>query len=367
MAKRAIVFDTETTGLSVAEGDRIISMACVEMLDGKPAREIEFFVNPGRPSNPHALAVHGLTEEFLADKPRFHEVADEFLAFVGDDPLIIHNSNFDMKFLRNELHLAGRNDTLTNPIIDTYKSFRFGFSPPKNSLDYILNQFQIDRSSREQYHGALTDARLLSQVYQPVVEAEKAALANPSKELAFAMLLNEKIEKAGLPYDYFYVAKTADSIAFMQSSNYMRGTEICRYDPSERELPLEAVKMMVKTTEAIIDAKQHLTDVVWSTNRRFAGHGIQFSACNPSWQHKTLEDGTKDIAGGELKVDLRTSMWDKDTYRYDMPASDAERHLGEMTRAYSHRINDRDRNPVDLYLKKFGLNHDSNKGSSFGL
>lgn len=367
MAKREIVFDTETTGLSVAEGDRIISMACVEMLDGKSAREIEFFVNPGRPSNPHALAVHGLTEEFLSDKPRFHEVADHFLEFVGEDPLIIHNANFDMKFLRNELHLAGRDDTMNNPVIDTYRSFRFGYSPTKNSLDYVLNQFQIDRSSREQYHGALTDARLLSQVYQPVVAAEKQALANPSKELQFALQVNAQIEKAGLPYDYVYVAKTADSIALMQSSNYMRGTEIFKYDPRERELPLEAVNMIVKNAEAIIVAKQRLSEVIVSTNRKLAPQGIHIEARNPSWQLKTREDGTKDIAGGELKVDLFSELHGKRSYRYDMGASDIERHMGEMSRTSSPHLGDIDRELAGRLIKDSGKARESEKGTSYGF
>jgi DNA polymerase-3 subunit epsilon len=160
---REIVFDTETTGLSPDQGHRVVDIACVELVDLMPTgREFQVFINPERGMPDEAFQVHGLSAEFLRDKPKFAEIADGFLDFIGDSTLVAHNANFDLKFINFELKKAKR-PPLTNSYVDTVAVAKKQISG-KVSLDDLCRKFGIDLSSRDK-HGALVDTRLLARVY----------------------------------------------------------------------------------------------------------------------------------------------------------------------------------------------------------
>lgn len=162
---REIVFDTETTGLSFSGGDRLIEIGCVELIHRvETGRTFHAYVNPGRPVHPDAVAVHGLSDSFLSDKPAFSAVVAELLDFLGDSPLIAHNAGFDFSFLNGELKLCERALLSTDRMVDTLKIARQRHPGAKHTLDALCVRFGIDRSHRV-LHGALLDAQLLSQVY----------------------------------------------------------------------------------------------------------------------------------------------------------------------------------------------------------
>ncbi len=168
---RLIFLDTETTGLEASQGHRIIEIACVEMVGRRLTnRNFHFYLNPEREIDAAAQAVHGISLEFLADKPKFAEIADAFLDYIGDSEIVIHNAAFDVGFLNAELQLAGRPllDSGKKPaqrvITDTWKMAREQFPGKKNSLDALCERFEIDRSART-LHGALVDTQLLAEVY----------------------------------------------------------------------------------------------------------------------------------------------------------------------------------------------------------
>jgi DNA polymerase-3 subunit epsilon len=172
---REVVLDTETTGLDPANGDRIVEIGCVELFNHVPTdRRFHVYVNPERPMPPEAFAVHGLSDEFLADKPRFHEIADEFLTFIGEDRLIIHNAEFDLKFLNHELRQIGRLP-LACAHEDTVQLARRRFPGAPASLDALCKRFAIDLSVREK-HGALVDCRLLAAVYLELIGGRQRSL-----------------------------------------------------------------------------------------------------------------------------------------------------------------------------------------------
>ena len=163
---REIVLDTETTGLDPASGDRIVEIGCLELVNRMPTDTPpkQFYINPERDMPPEAEAVHGLSAKFLADKPVFAEIADEFLAFVKGAPLIIHNAAFDMNFLHAELALLGRDDLRDAKFIDTLSMARKKFPGAPASLDALCRRFGVDNSGRD-LHGALIDCELLAGVY----------------------------------------------------------------------------------------------------------------------------------------------------------------------------------------------------------
>jgi DNA polymerase III subunit epsilon len=162
---REIVFDTETTGLSFSSGDRLIEIGCVELFNRvETGRSFHAYVNPGRPVHPDAVAVHGLSDAFLADKPGFHQLCDELLEFIADSPLIAHNAGFDFGFLNGELGLCGRSLVCTSRMVDTLALARQRHPGAKHTLDALCTRYGIDRSHRA-LHGALLDAQLLAQVY----------------------------------------------------------------------------------------------------------------------------------------------------------------------------------------------------------
>ena len=162
---REIVFDTETTGLDPAGGDRIVEIGCIEMINrAETGRHFHAYFNPERPIPAGAEAVHGLSDLFLSDKPRFAERAAELLEFIEDSPLVAHNAGFDFGFLNHELGLCGFQTVCMSRMVDTLSLARSRHPGSKHSLDALCMRFGVDRSRRTK-HGALLDAQLLAQVY----------------------------------------------------------------------------------------------------------------------------------------------------------------------------------------------------------
>lgn len=173
---RQIMLDTETTGLDHRTGDRVIEIGCVELLGRKlTGQHFHIYLNPERRVDPGAVAIHGLTDEFLADKPKFAAVADEFCAFVRDAELVIHNAAFDVGFLNHELGLLGRDSIqqLCPSVLDTLRMAREQRPGRKNSLDALCSEFGVDNSGR-QFHGALLDAELLAEVYLAMTRGQNS-------------------------------------------------------------------------------------------------------------------------------------------------------------------------------------------------
>jgi len=164
---RQIFFDTETTGLDADKGDRIIEIGCIEMVDRRlTGNTLHVYLNPERSSHPDAVKVHGLTDEFLADKPRFAEVADRLLEFLHGADLVIHNAAFDVAFVNAELARLGRGriTDVVARITDSLAMARELFPGKANSLDALCRRLEVDNSNRS-LHGALLDAGLLAEVY----------------------------------------------------------------------------------------------------------------------------------------------------------------------------------------------------------
>jgi DNA polymerase III subunit epsilon len=162
---REIVFDTETTGLSPHEGHRLVEIGCVEIINRcETGRVFHAYINPERSMPSEAEAVHGLSGHFLSDKPCFHAVVDDLVAFLGDCPLVAHNATFDFAFLNWELENCGRTAIAMSRMVDTLAMARTRHPGAKHSLDALCTRFGVDRSQRIK-HGALLDAELLAQVY----------------------------------------------------------------------------------------------------------------------------------------------------------------------------------------------------------
>lgn len=162
---REIVFDTETTGLDPLKGDRVVEIGCVELINYvATGRTWHTYLNPERDMPAEAVRVHGLTEEFLADKPIFSQVVDQFLDFIGGDPLVAHNAAFDVNFMNAELKRTGFKMLTQDRVIDTVLMARKKYPGAPASLDALCKRFGVDMSSRK-LHGALLDARLLAEVY----------------------------------------------------------------------------------------------------------------------------------------------------------------------------------------------------------
>jgi DNA polymerase III, epsilon subunit, Proteobacterial len=173
---REIVLDTETTGLSPAGGDRLVEIGCVELINHIPTgNTYHVYINPERSMPEEAFRVHGLSDEFLADKPVFKAVAGDFLAFVGDATLVIHNAPFDMGFLNAELEWAGL-PPLTNEVIDTVMVARQKHPGARVSLDALCKHYGID-NSRRTLHGALLDSEILAEVYLELIGGKQVSLA----------------------------------------------------------------------------------------------------------------------------------------------------------------------------------------------
>jgi DNA polymerase III subunit epsilon len=173
---REIVLDTETTGLDSFQGHRLVEIGCIEIVNRIPSGStFHTYLNPQRDMPAEAFAVHGLSAEFLADKPLFADVVTDFIAFIGDAPLVIHNAAFDIGFINAELDRAGHPAIGRERLVDTLLLARRKYPGGSNRLDDLCNRFGIDNSRRTK-HGALLDAELLAEVYLELIEARQAQL-----------------------------------------------------------------------------------------------------------------------------------------------------------------------------------------------
>jgi DNA polymerase-3 subunit epsilon len=173
---REIDFDTETTGFEPAEGHRIVEIGCVELMDHFPTgRTLQFYLNPERDVPIESQRVHGLSNEFLADKALFAHIADEFLEFIGDAPLVIHNAAFDIKFINAELTRCGRPALPFARTIDTIEIAKRKIPGARYSLDELCRRFGVDLSSRSK-HGALLDAQLTAEIYLELIGGRQRGL-----------------------------------------------------------------------------------------------------------------------------------------------------------------------------------------------
>src|ERR1700709_2545078 len=173
---REIVLDTETTGLDPLRGDRLVEIGCVEIINRMPTGEsFHRHINPERDMPAEAFAVHGLSSEFLAGKPLFAEIVDEFLQFIADAPLIIHNASFDVSFINAELDRIKRPAIMRERLVDTLLLARRKHPGVSNRLDDLCSRYSIDNSRRTK-HGALLDAELLAEVYIDLIGARQSQL-----------------------------------------------------------------------------------------------------------------------------------------------------------------------------------------------
>ncbi|VAW21866.1 DNA polymerase III epsilon subunit [hydrothermal vent metagenome] len=178
---REIVLDTETTGLSAQNGDRIVEIGCVELINHIPSgNHYHTYVNPERDMPEGAFRVHGLSEQFLADKPLFTTIAQQFADFIADSTLIIHNAPFDIGFLNAELKRSGR-PQLANPVIDTVQLARKKHPGARVGLDALCKHYNIDNSHRT-LHGALLDSEILAEVYLELIGGRQVTLSLSANE-----------------------------------------------------------------------------------------------------------------------------------------------------------------------------------------
>lgn len=183
---REIVLDTETTGLDPLRGDRLVEIGCVEMVNRMPTGQTyHVYLNPERDMPQEAFAVHGLSSEFLADKPLFAAVVEDFLTFIGDAPLIIHNASFDIGFINAELDRIKRSAIPRDRLVDTLTLARRKHPGVSNRLDDLCSRYAIDNSRRTK-HGALLDAELLAEVYIDLIGARQSQLILTETRVSFS-------------------------------------------------------------------------------------------------------------------------------------------------------------------------------------
>ena len=196
---REIVFDTETTGLSPLAGDRMVEIGCVELVNRcETGRTYHAYFNPERPMPSGAEAIHGLSDIFLSDKPRFHDKVEELLDFIGDSPLIAHNAGFDFAFINAELNHCGQPLICTSRMVDTLALARQRHPGSKHSLDALCTRFGVDRSLRIK-HGALIDAQLLAQVYVELTGGRQIGLSLRAAQDAPDLELSAREAAAAAP------------------------------------------------------------------------------------------------------------------------------------------------------------------------
>lgn len=189
---KEIVLDTETTGLSVKEGHRIVEIGCIELDNLIPTKKkFHCYLNPERKVSEKAFEVHGYSDSFLSDKMKFREIADDFLRFIKDKRLIIHNAEFDLSHLNNELKIIGKNK-INNEVIDTVSLAKNKFPGSQISLDALCKRYRIDNSKRVQ-HTALIDCDLLSKVYINLIDQKEPTLDFKNKEEEVSKLNTGKV------------------------------------------------------------------------------------------------------------------------------------------------------------------------------
>lgn len=196
MSIREIALDTETTGLSPDQGHRIIEIACVELVGHiRTGKTFHSYLNPGRDVPESAYAIHGISTEFLADKPHFEQIVKDFLVFIGEAPLIIHNAEFDMKFLNAELESAGRTALPVERAFCTMLHARKKFPGAQSSLDALCRRFNIDLSART-LHGALLDAELLADMYLELIGGAQTGLVFAAEQEQQAVVRARRKKRA---------------------------------------------------------------------------------------------------------------------------------------------------------------------------
>ena len=194
---REICFDTETTGLSPENGDRLVEIGAVELINHVPTGKIfHEYINPERDVPEEVVKIHGLTNEFLKDKPTFNQIAQKWVDFIGDDGILVaHNAEFDMKFTNYELKKLGFKTYDWDRVVDTLAIARSEFPGSRNNLDALCRRFNIDNSART-FHGALLDAELLAEVYLQLLGGDEPSIkfVNFSKKNSNTDDFNNKIE-----------------------------------------------------------------------------------------------------------------------------------------------------------------------------
>ena len=189
---KEIVLDTETTGISVKEGHRIVEIGCIELDNLIPTKnKFHCYLNPERKVSEKAFEVHGYSDSFLSDKMKFGEIADDFLKFIKDKKLIIHNAEFDLSHLNNELKILGKNK-IDNEVVDTLSLAKNKFPGSQNSLDALCRRYRIDNSKRVQ-HTALIDCDLLAKVYINLIDQKEPTLDFKNVEENVSKLDPEKV------------------------------------------------------------------------------------------------------------------------------------------------------------------------------
>lgn len=204
-AMREVVLDTETTGLYADKGDRVVDIGCVELINHRPTGKVYHqYLNPERAMNAEALAVHGISDEDLKDKPKFGEVADAFLDFIKEDPLIIHNAPFDIGFLNMELAKVGKPLLKEDRVIDTLVLARKKYPGSQVNLNALCKRFDVDLSKRT-VHGALVDCELLADVYLAMI-LDKELKFNQPTEKQEKKVLSQNVSRETLPPRKFEIS-----------------------------------------------------------------------------------------------------------------------------------------------------------------
>ena len=204
---KEVILDTETTGLSVKDGHRIVEIGCIELDDLIPTQnKFHCYLNPERKVSEKALEVHGYTDEFLSDKEKFSEIADKFLNFINNKRLVIHNAEFDLSHLNNELKILGK-ETIQNEIVDTLVLARDKFPGSSISLDALCKRYRIDNTKRN-FHTALIDCDLLAKVYINLIDQKEPTLnfLNNDNEI------KKNIINSNIPYFKKIIKPTSDEI-----------------------------------------------------------------------------------------------------------------------------------------------------------
>jgi DNA polymerase III subunit epsilon len=210
---RQVFLDTETTGLSPESGDRIVEIGCVELVNRRlTGRSKHFYVNPERPNSDDALKIHGLTDDFLADKPPFAAVADELLEFLSGAEIVIHNAAFDVGFMDTELARLGRPAfaSIVSKITDSWSMAREMFPGKSNSLDALCRRLEVDNSGRA-LHGALLDAGLLAEVYIRMTRGQESLVIDVGQGDGVGALAAAAVDLSS--FELIVVAPSADELA----------------------------------------------------------------------------------------------------------------------------------------------------------
>ncbi len=211
---KEIVLDTETTGISVAEGHRIVEIGCIELNDLVPTKnKFHCYLNPERNVSQKALDVHGYTDEFLKDKKKFSEIVDEFLKFIENKRLVIHNAGFDLAHLNNELNILGKNK-IQNDVADTLVLARDKFPGSSVSLDALCKRYRIDNKKRIK-HTALIDCELLSKVYINLLDQKEPTLNFHSE-------IKENSDFSNKNVSYFRKVVTPSDDEKLKHKNYLK-------------------------------------------------------------------------------------------------------------------------------------------------